>query len=75
MIRTARAAVAGDPRTMMRVHKYLTFAWLALIPPILLTDAKDSVAVVVVISIYANVVGHWSSWQAAKAERKVDQLE
>lgn len=59
----------------MRVHKYLTFVWLALIPPILLTDAKNSVAVVVVISVYANVVGHWSSWQAAKAEQKVDRLD
>lgn len=55
------------PDRMRRLHGWLTLAWLAASLPILYWF-PDSVPVVVFISIYANVVGHWSSWQAARVE-------
>ena len=68
---TARAlwaAVEGDPRAMQRIHGWLTVLWLLSAVPVLLTDLKNSVPLLVFISIYANVAGHWSSWQASRVE-------
>lgn len=53
---------------MRRAHAILTFTWLALTLPTLLWW-KDSVPWVAWMSLYANVVGHWSGWQAARAEK------
>lgn len=54
---------------MKRLHAVLTIAWLVFTIPVLLIPGwKDSVALLVFISIYANVAGHWSAWQAARAE-------
>lgn len=50
-----------------RIHLTLTLAWLALGIPTLLWW-KNSIAWVAWMSLYANVVGHWSAMQAARAE-------
>lgn len=50
-------------------HKWATFAWTALLVPWWLWW-RDSVVFVGIVSIYANIVGHWSSYQAARAEEK-----
>jgi hypothetical protein len=48
----------------------LTVAWLLFAVPVLLIPGwKDSVALLVFISIYANVAGHWSSYQGVRAEK------
>jgi hypothetical protein len=31
---------------------------------------RESVPWLVIMSVWANVAGHWSSWQASRAERK-----
>jgi hypothetical protein len=46
--------------------------WLAFCIPVLLTPLKNSVPLLVFISIYANVAGHFSAWQAARTETKQD---
>lgn len=33
---------------------------------------QRSIAFLVFVSIYANVMGHWSSWQAARVEVRQD---
>lgn len=53
--------------TQGRVHAGLAFGWLAAVPPIVIW-LSDSIPFVVAISVYAVVVGHWSGWQAARAE-------
>lgn len=54
---------------MRRLHAVLTVAWFLFAVPVLLVPGwKESVALLVFISIYANVAGHWSSWQASRAE-------
>jgi hypothetical protein len=53
--------------TLRNLHLALTFTWVALgIPTIFWW--KESILWVAVMSLYANVAGHWSAWQAARAE-------
>lgn len=55
-----------SPRTRMHLHSVLKWAWLlALIPTLLWW--KDSILWVAAMSLYANVVGHASAQEAAKA--------
>ncbi len=56
--------------TLRQAHAVLTVVWVALaIPGVLLW--RDSVPFLVGVSIYANIVGHWSSWGAARAEEAI----
>jgi hypothetical protein len=56
-----------SPHTLRLMHAWLTLLWLLLaLPGILLW--RESVPFLVGVSIYANFVGHLSSWQAARAE-------
>jgi hypothetical protein len=61
------------PRHLDRkVHGALTIGWfLIAIPAVVLW--KNSVPFLVYVSVYANFVGHWSSYQAAKAEENIEQ--
>lgn len=50
-------------------HIILASVWVLLLIPTMLWWSK-SVLWVIVISLYANFVGHWSAYQAARAERQ-----
>lgn len=50
-----------------RFHAVMTCVWLSLLVPTLLWW-RESVLWVAVMSLYANVVGHWAAYQAARAE-------
>jgi hypothetical protein len=54
----------------VRLHLILTFIWAALFVPAVVWW-KESVPFLVFVSVYANFVGHWASYEAAKAEREV----
>lgn len=56
--------------TLRHLHAALTIAWLAFAPVAMLTSLRSSVPLLVGISVYANVAGHWSAWQAARAEEE-----
>jgi hypothetical protein len=51
-----------------KTHLGLAFMWVALILPTLLFWSS-SILWILMISIYANIVGHWSAYQAAHAEK------
>ena len=55
-----------------KVHGGLTIAWFLLAIPAVLFW-RHSVPFLVYVSVYANFVGHWSSYQAAKAESKIEE--
>jgi hypothetical protein len=61
----------ADPVATRRFHGWATIIWLAASVPICILLA-NSLAFVVWVSVYAVVVAHWSSWQAARAEVKAD---
>src|SRR2546428_406086 len=56
-----------------KVHGTLAYVWfLIAIPAVLLW--RHSVPFLVYVSVYANFVGHWSSYQAAKAEGRIEEV-
>lgn len=53
-------------------HGIMTILWALLIPVTIFTGLKQSVAWIALMSVWANFVGHFSSWQASRAEVKID---
>lgn len=54
-------------RTWKRLHWTMTVVWALLIIPTL-TLWRDAVWWIAVMSLYANVAGHWSAAQASEAD-------
>lgn len=58
---------------MKRLHAVLAVAWLLFAAPCILIPAwRGSVPLLVFISIYANVAGHFSAWQSVRAEHAAE---
>jgi hypothetical protein len=56
--------------TEKRIHVALAAVWLIAAVPIMVTPTlANSVPLLVFISVYANVAGHISAAQAARAEQ------
>lgn len=55
------------PEREVKIHKWMTYMWLAAAAPICLL-LSDSVPFLVFISVYAVVAAHWGAYQAARAE-------
>lgn len=73
--RSLWASIQEDPMVMRKIHAWLTVLWLIAAIPILIWW-RDSVPVLVFISVYANVAGHWSSYQASRVEvKQQEQME
>lgn len=64
-----------SPKRLQHLHAALTWAWLATIPPVILTPLRNSVPLLVGISIYANIAGHFAAWQAARTEVLQEQAD
>lgn len=65
-------ALFGRPAFLRGFHGWMVVGWFAIaVPGVLLW--RDSVPFLVGVSIYANIMGHWSSWQAARVEVKQDE--
>lgn len=63
-------SVQGDPVFMRRLNGWLTIFWILMIPVSMATGWINSVTYVAVLSLWALVAGHWSTWQAARVEVK-----
>jgi hypothetical protein len=74
MVKTYKKVVdlLHDPKFLVKFHGWMTVLWICLIIPSLLFWSQ-SVMWVVLMSVWANIAGHWSSFQAAQAEVKVDE--
>jgi hypothetical protein len=56
-----------EPRSLARFHLVMMVVWALLgIPTVLVW--KESILWVAFMSLYANFVGHFSGWDAARAE-------
>lgn len=58
------------PRRSRVFHAYATVLWLLMVPVATLMGLLSSVPFISAISIYANVAGHFSAWQAARVEER-----
>ena len=58
-------------RTLGRINGALAIIWLILSIPAMMWW-RNSVAFLVFVSVYANVAGHVSAWQAARAEKATE---
>lgn len=62
----------NSPTFLARFHGYATLVWVLLMIPSLLLW-KESLLWVIIMSVWAAVTGHWSSWQAARSERRLER--
>lgn len=61
------------PKTWRHIHAALTIVWsIAIIPSLLLWS--ESLLWIVFMSAWANVAGHFSAWQAARAEEHEQEM-
>jgi hypothetical protein len=61
----------NDPIFTTKFHKFATFIWILLLVPSILWWS-ESVQWLVLMSVWANIAGHWSAYQASRAEEKQD---
>ncbi|MCC4959734.1 hypothetical protein [Klebsiella pneumoniae] len=62
------------PVFIKRCHLVAAVMWVGLAIPSLIWW-KDSVLCVILISIYANIVGHLSGYSAARADQAAEESE
>ena len=62
------------PVFIKRCHRVAAVMWVGLAIPSLIWW-KDSVLWVILISIYANIVGHLSGYSAARADQAAEESE
>lgn len=62
------------PVFIQRCHLVAAVMWVGLAIPSLIWW-KDSVLWVILISIYANIVGHLSGYSAARADQAAEESE
>lgn len=55
-------------RVLRELHRALAILWAAMIPVAIFTPIRNSVPFLVAVSVYALAVGHFSSFQAVRAE-------
>lgn len=61
-----------DPKFTTQFHKWATLVWvLLLFPSIFLWS--EAILWVVLMSVWANIAGHWSAYQASRSEEKQDE--
>lgn len=74
-MRALWAHVEVAPQLQRRAHWVLAGLWFAFFFVIILFGWQNSVPLLVFISVYANVVGHVSSAQAAQVEVRQEKEE
>lgn len=73
--------VQGDPVFMQKVNGWLTIFWLANFPPVIMvylmvgneTFQRICLLYLALVSVWANVAGHWAAWQASRVEVKQEE--
>jgi len=61
-----------DPKFTTDFHKWTTLLWILLLVPTLLFWSQ-SILWLCLMSVWANIAGHWSAYQASRAELKQDK--
>lgn len=64
-----------DAAFLKLFHGVSTILWGLLVPITVFTNLKTSITWIAMMSVWANFVGHFSSWQASRAEVKIDKQD
>lgn len=64
----------NKPRFIRAVNGWFTLVWLTLVLPTVLVWRK-SILWVAVLSIWANVISHYTAWLAARDEVRLERVE
>lgn len=67
-------AVLNRPRVIRAANFWMTLFWLVLIGPTLLWW-RDSILWVALLSIWANVVSHYTAYLSARVEVREESIE
>lgn len=59
-------------RWLKHFHAIMTVLWFILIPLTIFSALKQSIVWIALMSVWANFVGHFSSWQSTRIESKQD---
>ena len=59
-----------SPKLLVKLHFMTMVFWALNLPLLLLQPVRESVPYIAFCSVYANFVGHFSGWDAARAEEK-----
>jgi hypothetical protein len=62
----------NDPHFLMKFHGWATLIWIVLVIPTVLLW-PESILWLALMSVWANVAGHWAAYQAAHADKNLDQ--
>lgn len=57
------------------VHFLLTIFWAINLVAVWFIPPSWRILYIVVVSIYANLVGHWSAYEAARAKREIVEVQ
>ena len=68
-----KLADVASPRHIKALNGWLTVAWIVLVPVTFVLGWEDSVAWVVVISLWANIASHAAAWVAGRVEVAADE--
>jgi hypothetical protein len=71
-VRALWTAATEDPAAMRKIHGWATLVWFAAAFPICIF-LSSSIPFLVFISVYAVVIGHWSSYQAVRVEVRQEE--
>lgn len=79
-LRRLWVVIQRDAVFMRRVNGWLVWFWVANFPPVVLIYffapdiwKQTSILYLALVSIYANVAGHWAAWQASRVEVKQEE--
>ncbi len=69
------ACIIKDPTALRRFHGWATILWIGVtVVTTLVIDGNTAERFLVWVSCYANVMGHWSAWQASRVEVRQEEI-
>lgn len=66
----------AEPKFIRSVNGWFTVAWaIWFIPAIAITGLRNSILLVAIYSIWANMISHYTAWMAARVEVRAEHVE
>lgn len=63
----------ATPSFVKSLNGWLTVAWIVMVPVALLSGLKSSLVFIVLISLWANIAGHFAGWVSGRVEVRQEE--